>query len=228
MEVEGQLIKYNERDEPVNFVSLAVYLNANKVPYHAAILIRHLSEDFLFHYPGNMSPLIENLPITTNTDVLVYKILENFDTEDDGDVGAFLQHCKRVSDETDITYGFILDGSSYGADGRFQSLSGLPEIATCVGFCLNVLANTLTDVGTSIFALDEWDDMGINVQIDVWARQQALLKIPSLDWNLYNAHRKRITPLEYLGSSFFDKFPITKSSISTIIPEIEAELQKIV
>jgi len=227
LEVEGKLVKYNESQLPNNFVSIAVLLDDNKIPSHAAILIRHNSNDYLYHYPGfRTKPLVE---VGVNyANVLIYKILDSFDTEDDSDVGAFLQYCKRVCQQTDITYGYIMDGSSYDNQGRYQTLSGLPEIATCVGFCVNTLTNTIIDVQESFFNLEDWDSNGVDQGIDQWSIDEAERKYNSLDWNKYNAFKKRITPLEYLCSSFCEVYPITKATIIRIQPYIEAELQKIV
>lgn len=228
MVVKGNLEKYNENTVPVNFVSVAVYVGDDKTPSHAAILIRHLSQNFLFHYPGNVLPLIVDLDNEVLDQAIVYKILDNFDVSDSGDVGAFLQHCKRVCKETDITYGFVLDGSSYGSDGRFMSLSGLPEISTCVGFCVNILANSIVDAGISYFKLEDWDDIGIPANLERWARQEFDRKYPSLDYNIINSYKKRISPLEYLGSGFCDEFPISKIQLAPILDEVNIELERII
>lgn len=226
MRLEGKIIKYNDDELPSNFVSIAVVVNDNKEAFHGAILIRHRSRDYLFHYPGSEPPLIEFIDGETGQ-ILIYKILENFDTEDDTDVGAFLRHCERVCIETDITYGFIFDGSTYATDGRYQSISGLPEIATCVGFCVNVLSNFVIDISDSYFHLEDWDDNGVIEKYDIWAQQETQRKYPSLDWNLYNSFKKRISPLEYLCSAFCEVYPIHKATIAQIQPFVDAELQRI-
>lgn len=229
MQLEGKLIKYNDSELPSNFVSIAVVVNDNKEAYHGAILIRYRSVDHLFHYPGSEPPVIEDITGGSGQ-ILIYKILENFDTEDDTDVGAFLRHCQRVCIETNVTYGFIFDNSTYALDGRYQSISGLPEIATCVGFCVNVLSNFVIDVSESYFNLDDWDDQGIEghmQRVDLWAQQETLKKYPSLDWNLYNSFKKRISPLEYLCSAFCEVYPIHKATIAQIHPFVDAELQRI-
>lgn len=227
MVVEGQLFKYNESDTPINFVSVAVFVEDNNEVSHAAILIRYLAEDYLFHYPGGTPPIIEDLQTNPTTKVVVYKILDNFDITDSGDIGAFLQHCKRVCIQTDVSYGFMFDGSTYDSNGRYQSLSGLPEIATCVGFCTNILTNAIIDVEDSYFDLDDWDDNGIPRGLGLWAEQELVKNYPSLDWTLFNSYKKRISPLEYLGSAFCKEYPITKAHLAPIIPEVELELEKI-
>ncbi|KPE51241.1 hypothetical protein [Chryseobacterium indologenes] len=228
LDLENQLVKYNERNLPNTFVSLAVTLGDSNIPEHAVILIRYRTVDYIFHFPGADPPLIEN--ITSRVDpVLFYKILDNFDTEDDSDVGAFLRQCQRICNETDITYGFIFDASTYGEDGRYLSLSGLPEIASCVGFCVNVISKYVIDFSSTYFNLDDWDDSGIEGRIaffDQWAQEEVIKKYPSVDWSLYNAFKKRITPLEYLCSGFCSVYPITKQTIENIKPYVEREIAR--
>lgn len=224
MQLQGTLIKYNENELPSNFVSIAVFLDGN-IPKHAAILIRHKSSDYLYHYPGFRNPpMVEEGYNYEN--VLIYKILDFFDTEDESDVGAFLQYCKRVCQQTSVTYGYIMDGSSYDNQGRYQTLSGLPEIATCVGFCVNTLTNAITDIESSYFNLEDWDSSGVDPGVDQWSIDEATRKYKSLDWNNYNAFKKRITPLEYLCSAFCEVYPINKETIKRIQPFIETEIER--
>lgn len=228
LDIENKLVKYNENDLPSAFVSIAVTLNSNNEAEHAAIFIRYREVDHLFHFPGSQPPLIEDI---TNRvmPILLYKVIDNFDTDDESDVGSFLRHCQRVCIETDVTYGFIFDNSSYESDGRYLSLSGLPEIASCVGFCVNVLSRYVTDFSNSYFNLDDWDDSGIEGRIanfDAWAQNEIEKKYHSLDWNLYNAYKKRISPFEYLCSAFCNAYPITKEAISQIEPEVTEVILK--
>ncbi|KAB1231589.1 hypothetical protein [Chryseobacterium viscerum] len=224
MQLQGTLIKYNESELPSNFVSIAVFLNGN-TPEHAAILIRHNSSDYLYHYPGFRSPPVVEEGYNYEN-VLFYKILDFFDTEDESDVGAFLQYCKRVCQQTSVTYGYIMDGSSYDNQGRYQALSNLPEIATCVGFCVNTLTNAITDIEDSYFNLEDWDSSGVDQGIDQWSIDEATRKYPSLDWNQYNAFKKRITPLEYLCSAFCSVYPITKQTINSIHDIVKTEIDR--
>ena len=219
MSLIDYLIKFNEQDLPENFVSIATKIE-NKEATHAAILIRHKSINYLHHFPGNTSPeVIEDF----NEDGwYVYKIIEAINVDDEFEVGAFLQHCKRICNKSNITYSFIADGSSYNDRGEFLSRLGLPELGSCVGFCVNTLTGGLIDVQDSLFELDDWDDSEINQFVDKWAMQQVNNKYPDLDWSLYNAFKKRIKPIEYLCSSFIDTFPIRKSQIEAILPEVQS------
>ncbi|AZB29183.1 hypothetical protein [Chryseobacterium balustinum] len=223
LDLENQLVKYNQNDRPNVFVSIAVQLDEDGEAKHAVIFIRYRGSDYLFHFPGAIPPVIENYSgqLTPN---LIYKVLDNFDTEDDSDVGSFLRHCQRVCDQSNVTYGFIFDNSTYETDGRYLSISGLPEIATCVGFCVNVLSNYVIDIDKSYFQLDDWDTNGIIENYDVWAQQQTAKNYPDLDWNLYNTYKKRISPIEYLSSGFCSVFPIRKQTIQNIQPHVEREI----
>lgn len=224
MQIEKKLIKFNEDALPENFVAAATYINSEKEAYHAGILIRLENVNYLCHYPGfRTPPTIEKGFNEEN--VIAYKILDSFDN-DEGDVGAFLAQCYRVCKETKITYGYVIDGSSYNDDGLFESKVGLPEIGTCVGFCINILANSMVDVADSFFNLDDWDDSEVIEDVDNFGMREALSKYPTLDWNLYDAFKKRIKPIEYISSSFLNEFPITKESINVIQPYVEAIIAK--
>lgn len=224
MQIEKALIKFNDELLPENFVSVAAFIDQENNAYHAAILIRFQNVNYLYHYPGFRTPptIVENF---SDENVLVYKILDSFDTEE-GDVGAFLAQCYRICRETKITYGYVIDGSKYGDDGKFESETGLPEIGTCVGFCINTLANSLIDVEDSFFQLDDWDDSDLDEDFDAFGVKEAMKKFPLLEWNLYDAFKKRIKPIEYLTSSYLTKFPITKNEIQAIQPFVEVAIAK--
>lgn len=209
------LLRFNDHDLPNNFVSIAVQIDEKDLtPKHAAILIRHEKINYLHHFPGSTLPeVIDNF---NESGWHIYKIIESFNVNDASEVGAFLQYCKRVCSQSEITYSYIADGSSYDDKGQFISRMNLPEFGTCVGFCINTLTNAIIDVEDSILSLDDWDDSEIIEWVDEWSKKQAKEKYPNLDWALYNAFKKRVTPLEYLCASFFNKYPIKKNEIESV------------
>lgn len=188
MNIKKSLVKFNESALPENFVALAVAVSNNMRPYHAAILIRLNNVDYLHHY-GPTPVLQENFD---TTDWYIYKVLDTISIDDEDEVGAFLQHCKRVSANSKMTYSFIADGSSYDDSGAFVSGSGLPELGTCVSYCVNTLSTALID-SDSYFKLDDWDDSEISEveYLDNYGLKSAFTKYPNLDRGLYNAFRKR-------------------------------------
>lgn len=220
------LLKFNEHSLPENFVSIAVEIDNEKIiPFHAAILIRHKNINYLHHYPGSKPPeVIENF---NESGWHIYKIIDSIRVDDANEVGAFLQHCKRICNKSSITYSYICDSSYYDSNGDFVSSSGLPELGTCVGFCLNTLSNTLIDLEESIIELSDWDDSENDKPYDKWSLSQVTKKYPDLDWTLYNTFKKRITPLEYLCISFFDKYPIKKASVNSIKANVRDYIYRI-
>jgi hypothetical protein len=208
------LLRFNRHHLPENFVSVAVQIAGLK-PTHAAILIRYKTINYLHHFPGLIPPRIEE---NFNEDGwTIYKILTSFDVDDPDEIGAFLQYCRRICSKSKITYGYIADGSHYTAEGEFASASGLPELGTCVGFCINTLNNSILDVEGSILNFDDWDNSGITDQsIDSRSQDRVRRLYPELDWALFNAFHKRIPPIDYLCSSFFNDFPIRKAEIDGI------------
>jgi len=222
MDIANELIKFNDSQLPENFVSIAVRVE-EKHPHHAAILIRHKTKDYLHHFPGSDPPEVAEK--FDGNGWYIYKILDSFNVDDESEIGSFLQHCIRVCNKSDITYSYILDGSSYDSDGNFNSPVGLPELGTCVGFCINTLSSTIIDAETSYLELGDWDDSDLVASVDQFALLQVGNKYPDIDWALYNAFKKRITPLEYLCTSFFKEYPIKKVTIDTIKDEVLEDIR---
>lgn len=214
MDFKKLLTKYNTKNLSENFVAIATKIY-NKKAVHAGVLIRYKNKDYLHHYPGgNQIPLVDE---NFNGDGwYIYKSAD-FINEDEYEVGAFLQYCRRICKNSKISYGFITDGSKYDQNGKFIAKSELPEIGTCVGFCINTLTGSIIDIKDTMFELDDWTDSDILKQYDSAFLQKNKEKYPDLDLNLYNLFRKRITPIEYLCSSFFHSYPIRKDEISDII-----------
>lgn len=223
MSIKKHLVKFNESTLPESFVALAVEIDANMRPYHAAILIRLKNVNHLHHYGG--APILEENFNTNNW--FIYKIFDTINIDDEDEVGAFLLHCKRVNSNSMMTYSFIADGSSYDELGEFVSASGLPELGTCVTYCINTLSTSLID-SDSYLELDDWTDCDVSgvEYLDNYGLASAFSKYPNLDRGLYNAFRKRITPLEYLCSAFISEHPIRKEHIDEIKDDVRENIVK--
>jgi len=226
MQLHDSLSRFNDHDLPENFVSIAVQIDPkDQQPKHAGILIRYNSVNYLHHYPGGSPPLVEDN--FNESGWYIYKILDSFNYNDPSDIASFLQYCRRVCKNSNITYSYIADGSSYDQTGDFASKQGLPEFGTCVGFCLNTLQGGMIDIESTILELSEWDNSKVDVNIDNWAQGKVNDKYPDLNWDLYNAFKKRITPLEYLCSAYFSSFPISKNDITIIAKQVLEEIRLI-
>ncbi len=217
MNIKKDLVRFNESALPNSFVAIAVELDDAKVPCHAGILIRLNDVNYLHHYCGAPQLLNSFDP----SKWFVYKIINIVKVDDENEIGAFLMHCKRVCENSEITYSCVFDGSAYNAEGKFESLSGLPELGTCVGFCLNTLAIYFID-RESYLQIDDWDESSIpeNFPLDNFGQRQTFARHPNIDRGLYNAFRKRISPLDYLCAAFIDIYPIARQQIDEISQEV--------
>lgn len=226
MYISNKLYKFNDHRLPENFVSIAVQIcQKDKSPFHAALLIRHNKINYLYHFPGEKLPRIEGH--FNESGWHIYKILDSFNENDESEIESVLQHCKRICEKSKITYSFILDGSKYDDKGNHISGTSLPELGTCVGFCINTLNNLLIDIEGSLLHLDDWDDSNIKENINNWSINQVKSNYPDIDWVEYNAYKKRVTPLEFLCISYFSDFPIRKSQIESISDSVQTEINSL-
>ena len=218
------LIRFNSSQLPNNFVALAAMVVEGTCT-HAGILIRHQGANYLCHYPGSELP--EVVSLVSEDPIYVYKIWKGIRTNEESEAGSFLQHCRRVCSRSDITYSFVLDRSNYDLEGFFVANDGLPELGTCVGFCVKVLTSYLVHAD-SYFFLDDWDETEIPVYYGAMYDQRVIQRFPEIDWDTYATFRKRITPLEYLSSAFLDGHPISKVAIEGIRSEVVRYISNLV
>ncbi|RZK33384.1 MAG: hypothetical protein EOO61_15410 [Hymenobacter sp.] len=217
MNIKKQLVRFNEAALPNSFVAIAVGLNRAKVPAHAGIIIRLNNVNYLHHFDG-VARIMDDFD---TSQWYVYKIVNFIKIDDESEVSSFLRHCRLVCAKSKIVYSCTFDGSYYDADGDFQSASGLPELGTCVGFCLNTLSLYIIDQ-ESFLQLDGWNEDTIppDFPLDNYGLEQTFESYPQIDGGLYNAFRKRISPLEYLCAGFFDVYPIRKDQIDAIAADV--------
>jgi hypothetical protein len=218
-----QLVKYNDNELPANFVALAVSIS-NGEAGHSGLLIRYKGVDHLCHFPGNNLPEIVSVP---NTDIYVYRVWDLVSTDDIDEGGAFLSHCKHVCDNSNIIYGYVHDGSSYDYRGTYQNRTDLPEIGTCVGFCLNILNHQVLLHGEEdkYFHIDDWNDEDEWFKYDEYAQRAIAALFPDVDMELYNSFKKRITPLQYLCSAYLYDYSIRRTAVDEIGREVEGYLR---
>lgn len=223
MSLTDQLIKYNDSEFPENFVALTVNISDGEAK-HSGLLIRYKGIDHLCHFPGNSLP--EIVPVS-NVDVYVYRVWDLVSIDDFDEVGAFLSHCKYVCGQSNIIYGYINDGSSYDYRGAYLNRTELPEIGTCVGFCLNILNYHVLTSGEEYlyFHIDDWHDNNEWFEHDGFAHRQIADRFPNVDMELYNRFKKRITPLQYLCSAYLYNYSIRRADVDSIAPQVEGHLR---
>lgn len=226
-DIYDRLIRFNEETLPENFVAIACSIDGNNTPIHAAILIRYQSTNYLHHFPGTQAALVQDNFTDTNP-IYVYKMLREFEDEED-QIGPVLEYCRFLCEKSDITYSMVADGSKYDAKADFASASGLPELGTCVGFCVSSLASILQDSDT-YFVLDDWPASTVveGHPLNQYGIKLATARFPNLDWEKYDAFKKRITPLEYLCSAFLKDHPILKNEVDAILDETQEKINALV
>ena len=214
------LKRFNDESLPNSFVALAAKINDLKQFEHAAILIRLKGRNFLFHYPGSVLPIVEE--DFDEHGWYFYKIFSQIKVNDDSEVDGFLGICRWICEESNITYSFFADKSNYNSLGKYISKNGLPELGTCVSFCVNTLSDFIPE-GDSYLELDDWDSSSLGDKKDFDSSLQAYIQVKhkGIDMNIYNAFKKRITPLEYVASGFIDEYPIRKDWLTEISPVVQ-------
>jgi hypothetical protein len=222
-EISRNLIQSdNEEELPVNFVAAAVKINNQTgIAYHAGIVIGLRGKYFIFHYTS-ITVVLGNIP---NNGWYFHKGLDFISEEE---VESFLVYCKIIKDEANPTYGYFYGGSCYNEDGRFFSSNELPEIMTCVGFCLNVILGFIES--DEYLKHDEWDIYTVEYPDEYFVsfieQFEELLLDTDIDIEILKENLRRITPDEYLASAFIEGIPIAKKQIDKIIPNLRLALKE--
>lgn len=214
------LKRFNDESLPNSFVALAAKVDDLKQFGHAAILIRLKGRNFLYHYPGSTLPVVED--DFDEHGWYFYKIFSQIKVNDEKEVDGFLTLCRWICENSNITYSFFADKSNYNSEGKYISKNGLPELGTCVSFCVNTLSDFIPE-SDSYLELNDWDSssLGIMESYDLSLQNYVKAKHKDIDMNIYNAFKKRITPLDYVASAFIDEYPIRKEWISEISPVVQ-------
>ena len=221
--IQKQLVKFNEAALPNSFVALSAQLDQEGNPYHAGIVIRLDRRNFLHHYCGSPEVIDDFEPGTW----YIYKVIDIIKVDDNDEVASFLEHCRRVCGKSKIVYSCVLDGSAYNAEGEYISNTGLPELGTCVGFCVNTLSLFCVDAD-SYLEVQDWDELSVpeNFPLDNFGQRYTFARYPNLDRGLYNAYKRRVSPLEYICSAFVEQYPIRKQQIDDIIENVQFAIEK--
>lgn len=211
-EIDSKLIKSDSGVLPRNMIGVAVKIDDNGIGFHSALIIGVEGEYKICHYLGEEKPLVEPLPRNEWYFHKELGVLDPIESE------TFLSHCELAIENSDITFGYILDGSYY-ENGIFKTKSGLGEVCTCVGFCINIITGFLKS--TPYFLYDEWDIDEENAKyFENWFISYKL-KHPEVTEENFKKHYKRISPTEYSASAYFDNLPVSKVGIDQIIEHIK-------
>ncbi|MBF9141059.1 hypothetical protein [Hymenobacter properus] len=212
------LKRFNDESLPNSFVALAAKVNELKQFGHAAILIRLKGRNFLYHYPSFTLPVVED--DFDEHGWYFYKIFSQIRVDDVNEVEGFLDLCRWICGKSNIMYAFFADKSNYNSKGEYISKNGLPELGTCVSFCVNTLSGFMPEVD-SYLELDDWNSSSLGNMASYDLLLQEYARGKDIDMNIYNAFKKRVTPLEYVTSAFLEEYPIKREWISEIAPIVQ-------
>ena len=206
--VGEKLSKLNSCQTNEDFIAICITLNEQGIGHHCGVIICYEEELTFFHFDGNVK--LEILQIDEIPNNFYIKKTSIF--EDDKILG-FKAYCEILSLEVSPNYGFIFTNSFYNADGTYYSENNLPDITTCVGFCINVIRGFLYN-NDKYIDIEDWDDSSLEefTQDFIEIIETQLSYIESIDISrledIKNSFFKRIKPSELTSSAFFKEVPI--------------------
>lgn len=195
---------------PKFFISVAILIDREKRPVHSGILIKFDDKVYLCHYPDmNEYPIIEEY----SGNNYFFNVIDCFNIKEKDEVKSIYHYLRIVCKQSRMSYGYIIEDSSYKSDGKFDSKLNLGELGTCVSFCLYILNYLNLNNDSNYMNTDDWDDSEVNEEKDIFLRNMLKTLKPNFDEETYLKNRKRIKPLELYTGSFQEGTPIRKSFV---------------
>lgn len=199
-----------------DFVGIAIKLNADGVAIHAGLLIKHSNNHLILHY------IPDDVQVTSIPGPWYYH--KTLSLIDPLFVLAFRSYCDWVVENANPEYGYIYTGCLYNENGQYFSETAVPEIMTCVGFCISVIKGFIdaeeyfqyTDWGISSVDDDEYLEFFVNKFSGIYSPEE----MKNLENNI-----RRILPVELLASAFIDdELPIRKTAVDAIVEIVKQVL----
>jgi hypothetical protein len=231
LNIDEDLIKLEESDLSNDFVSIACEIDENGVCAHSGLIICFEEQVYYFHYTGRLVLLTQIESSLESENPLFIKKIEII-YEDD--VVTFLGHCEKLQKiGVHPNYGFVFNDSYYDSNTKESFLINAEhDITTCVGFCIKVIRGFLFN-HNEYLKIDDWGNLDIGTlnpnllnYINHYLQKYAAENGIEIQDLFDKGELKRIMPSELLTSGFFNDLPIRKSSIDSVIPEIEQYLIK--
>jgi len=202
------IIRGDYESLPDNIIGVAVTLNLDEVQNpinHSGIFIRYNNSNYLLHFNREAIELVEipedSLVFFKQISVPTGFILSTYH--------FFTQIIKRKVPE----YGYFYSGSFYDETTLdFIDGHGMPEIMSCVGFCLNVMKTVLR--GKDFIKYTDWNyHDGLTEDKVLRYFMKAKKSYPDLDMDEYIKYVRRILPIEYFTAGFEveAKIPVRKT-----------------
>jgi len=213
-EIDASLINSDLNDLRSDFVAVAIKIREGEAT-HAGLIISTNGKYFLFHFIPQGVGLID----VPKSEWYFHKV---FDFISSDESAAFLSHCKIIKKESKPTFGYSYDGSYYDSSGTYFSKNNLPQIMTCVGFCMNVVLGYIES--KVYFEFESWpSDPSTETYFDEHEKE-FIEKFPDHDIEKVKENWRRITPAEYFASGFL-QIPIKRIEINKIIENVKKAIK---
>lgn len=219
--IENELIAIGECDKSDDFVAVGIILDENGIGYHSGILLCLSETLYFFHYTGR--DVVIDI-IDKDYEYWYSLYIKELSIVEPEKVEYFLGFCEILRDEVHPVYGWLFTNSFYSVDGSYYSdIENIPDITTCVGFCINVIRGFLYN-NDQYITIEDWDDSSLNEYQEAFMKNVTaqLAKIEEINPERLNEitqqNFKRIMPSELTSSAFYKNLPITKINIDVINP----------
>ncbi len=137
---DTDLIRTKDADLSNNFIALGMnvaVIENEQQGGHSALFICLNEELSVYHFDNgvvNLTPASDDRFFNH-----YYHKKLDFIHPDESTIQAFIAHCIQIKKGSNLKFGYVFDGSLYDSVGNHFTTSNLPELATCVGFCINVI-----------------------------------------------------------------------------------------
>ena len=185
---------------------------------HSGLFIRYLATNHFFHFDSKKVLLIE-IPIGID-----YCFFKQLDFIPDELIPSIYNYFKIVEKTANPTYGYFYTGSFYDSSSyEFIDEHSMPEIMSCVGFCLNVL-KTILRQNDFIKYIDWHFHNGITEDDVLRYFEKSVKNFPNIDLAEFTKHVRRILPIEYYTAGFSHTIPVEKSFTDLYIKDVKKSL----
>jgi hypothetical protein len=218
--LKEKLIRLRDVSTEENFVAIGVTITAIdgiQQGGHSAIFLCLEKTLYIFHFfPENV--IFQEAQQDAAYNYYYLKKLDYF-SDDETELIMFKSYCERIKEKSNLKFGFVFGGSFYDPlTGEYFSDSlTLPELSTCVGFCINVLTGWIFEI-EKYLEFDDWETITLEHPGFRNVFERVRERYPTLNEEEYNAKHKRIHPNELTISSYFsvENMPIRKKMIDEL------------
>ncbi|MEI3802734.1 MULTISPECIES: hypothetical protein [unclassified Chitinophaga] len=217
VKIDEEIVQSENFNSEGDFVAAAVKITKEGEAEHAGIVIYYNKDCFLLHY-NSVDVKISGIPNKWYFHKPLQVIPPIF-------VASFLSYCRKVVQKANPEYGYVYGGSIYDQHGQFFSEKKIPEVMTCVGFCINVVLGFIE--ADEYISYSDWTiaTLADSDKYIAHYRNEFVKIFPDLDMEELIKNIRRVKPSEFLTSAFLNSnLPIRKIAIDEILDLVEAVL----